>query len=88
MSCWGKGRNTMPTLLRSGPYRFFFYSGDWNEPLHVHVERDAAPAKFWLEPIRFEESVGFRPGELRRIEAMIEVHHAMFVRSWHEYFGN
>ncbi len=26
----------MPTALRSGPYRLFFYSGDRHEPLHVH----------------------------------------------------
>ena len=30
----------MPTVLRSGPYRFFFYSGDGAEPPHVHVQRD------------------------------------------------
>lgn len=30
----------MPTVLRVGPYRFFFYAGDRNEPQHIHVERD------------------------------------------------
>jgi len=30
----------MPTILRIGPYRFFFYAGDRDEPLHIHVERD------------------------------------------------
>lgn len=30
----------MPTVLRSGPYRFFFYAGDRDEPPHVHIERD------------------------------------------------
>lgn len=43
----------MPTVLRSGPYRFYFYAGDRAEPLHVHVERDDAEAKFWLDPVRF-----------------------------------
>jgi len=38
----------MPSVLRSGPYRFFFYSGDGDEPPHVHVERDDNTAKFWL----------------------------------------
>ena len=27
---------SMPTVLRHGPYRFFFYSGDRDEPPHVH----------------------------------------------------
>ena len=30
----------MPTVIRSGPYRFFFYAGDRDESPHVHVERD------------------------------------------------
>jgi Domain of unknown function (DUF4160) len=42
----------MPTVLRVGPYRFFFYSGDGSEAPHVHVERDASVAKFWLDPVR------------------------------------
>lgn len=25
--------------LKNGPYRFFFYASDGNEPHHVHVER-------------------------------------------------
>jgi hypothetical protein len=40
----------MPTVLRSGPYRFFFYSADGAEPPHIHVERDDNTAKFWLRP--------------------------------------
>ena len=42
----------MPTILRQGPYRFFFYAGDRDEPVHVHVERDDSIAKFWLDPLR------------------------------------
>ena len=34
-----------------GPYRFFFYSFDCAEPMHVHVERDEATCKFWLQPL-------------------------------------
>ena len=30
----------MPTVYKSGHYRFFFYAGDRNEPYHIHVERD------------------------------------------------
>ena len=35
----------MPTILRRGPYRFF-YSNDAKEPMHVHVERDGDVANF------------------------------------------
>ncbi len=39
----------MPTVLRNGPYRFFFYAGDRDEPPHIHIERDNNIAKFWLD---------------------------------------
>ena len=44
----------MPTVLRIGPYRFFFYAGDRDEPPHMHVERDEQIAKFWLVPMRVQ----------------------------------
>ncbi|MFH1436112.1 MAG: DUF4160 domain-containing protein [Pseudomonadota bacterium] len=42
----------MPTVLRVGSYRFFFYAGDRDEPPHVHIERDDRIAKLWLDPVR------------------------------------
>lgn len=47
----------MPTVLRLGPYRFFFYSVDRGEPPHVHVRRDRGTAKFWLDPCASNEVV-------------------------------
>jgi hypothetical protein len=57
----------MPTVKHIGPYRFFFFAGDVNEPEHIHVERDENIAKFWLDPVRLEHSGGFGKSELRRI---------------------
>jgi len=54
----------MPTVLRLGPYRFFFYAGDADEPPHVHVERDRNTAKFWLDPVRLQNSGGFGRTEI------------------------
>jgi hypothetical protein len=50
----------MPTVLRSGPYRFYFYSHEPNEPAHIHVDRDDLSAKFWLGPIQLARNFGFR----------------------------
>jgi hypothetical protein len=44
----------MPTVLQGGPYRFFFYAGDRDEPPHIHVERHRSSAKFWLNPVRLQ----------------------------------
>jgi len=62
----------MPTVLRTGPYRLFFYSGDRDEPRHVHVEHDANIAKFWLDPVRLAHSGGFARAEIKRVETLVE----------------
>jgi hypothetical protein len=77
----------MPTILRAGPYRFFFYAGDRDEPVHIHVERDENIAKFWLDPIRLQNSGGFNRAEIRRIQKIIEEHRSRLVENWNEYFG-
>jgi hypothetical protein len=78
----------VPTVLRSGPYRFFFYSADGTEPPHVHVERDDAAAKFWLKPIRLESSRGFSRAEIGKLEGLVGEHAGGLLKAWHDYFGN
>jgi hypothetical protein len=75
-----------PTVLESGPYRFFFYSSDRGEPPHVHVERDANDAKFWLVPVRLARGGGFADAELLRIEAIVRREQSALLKAWHEYF--
>jgi hypothetical protein len=77
----------MPTVLRSGPYRFFFYAGDRGEPPHVHVERDDKLAKFWLDPVRLQTSGGFSRLELSRIRGIIQEEHDKLLESWNGYFA-
>ena len=77
----------MPTVLRHGPYRFFFYAGDADEPPHIHVERDADKAKFWLDPVRLQNSGGFGRTEINRIQRLVEENREGLLRSWHEYFN-
>ncbi|MGI8425964.1 MAG: DUF4160 domain-containing protein [Actinomycetota bacterium] len=76
----------MPTVLVSGPYRVFFYSGDRLEPPHVHVERDWMVAKFWLIPARLQDPDGFSQAELRRVRRLIENHAQSLLESWNEFF--
>jgi len=76
----------MPTVLWIGPYRFFFYAGDREEPPHVHVERDRCQAKFWLAPVRLQSNKGFKPHELGKIEGLIEENQELLMERWDEYF--
>jgi Domain of unknown function (DUF4160) len=75
-----------PTVLQSGPYRFFFFASDRNEPPHVHVRRDAKLAKFWLNPVREAYNYGFGGRELKRIAAIARENEAALLKAWHEYF--
>src|SRR5713226_3646555 len=65
---WMRECEWMPTVLREGPYRFFFYASDRGEPAHIHVERENKVAKFWLNPPRLARSGDFGRAEIRRIE--------------------
>lgn len=76
----------MPTILREGPYRFFFYAGDGEEPPHVHVERDDRVAKFWLDPVRLERSGGFGRSEIAEIHRRIVEKRERLMEAWHAYF--
>ncbi len=77
----------MPTVVRVGPYRFFFYAGDRGEPIHIHVERDDNVVKYWLDPVRLQTSGGFGSAELRRIQRIVEENRENLIEAWHEYFG-
>ncbi|MBI1729981.1 DUF4160 domain-containing protein [Candidatus Acetothermia bacterium] len=78
----------MPTVLKVGPYRFFFYAGDRGEPPHVHVEHDDKIAKFWLDPIRMHRSGGFSRAEVSRIQKLAGTHQKRLLEAWNEYFSN
>lgn len=77
----------MPTILRQGPWRFFFYSNEGTEPPHVHVARGGSVAKFWLVPVSLASPGGFRQVELTRIARIILDRQDEFLEAWHEYFG-
>ena len=70
-----------------GPYRFFFYSFDCNEPMHLHVRRDQQQAKFWLAPVALAWNHGFSPRELNVILHLVAEHEQSIIEAWHEHCG-
>lgn len=77
----------MPTVLRTSSYRFFFYAGDKNEPVHIHVEDGRKTAKFWLDPIFMEYNKGFRRHELQHVYRIIFENQLLLIKAWNEYFN-
>lgn len=83
-----KRRDRMPTILRIGPYRFFFYSSDGEEPPHIHVVRDDHVAKVWLDPVALDRRGAFRGTEINRVLKIVEEHREELLRGWNEYFNS
>ena len=62
----------MPTFARIGPYRFYVYSHEPNEPPHISLAKN----------------FGFRASELTIIRNIIVANRKPFLDEWHEFFDN
>jgi hypothetical protein len=78
-------RAVVPTVLRIGPYRFFFYANEGAEPPHVHVWSAARSAKFWLSPVSLARSAGYDSRELRLLRGYVEEHREQLERAWDDF---
>jgi hypothetical protein len=76
----------MPTVLRSGRYRFFFFSNEGSEPAHIHVEGGDGYAKLWLEPTVLAAAHGLNVKELREIREIVLEHKIEIIEAWNEHF--
>jgi len=77
----------MPTILRKGGYRFFFYIND-HYPPHIHVEKERCTAKFLLENAELVRSKRFNTSELNEIRKIVLGNIALFKTKWDEHFTN
>jgi hypothetical protein len=78
----------MPTVLIVQGFRFFFYSNENDEPVHIHVEKASATGKIWLEPAnRIAYMHNFSNREARQIMDIVNSNAEMFKEKWYEYFG-
>lgn len=78
----------MPTVFIIEGFRFFFYSGDRNEPPHIHVRKAGQEAKFCLNPIRPAKLGQFKRGEQRRILSILQENEAQILERWNEHFNS
>lgn len=77
----------MPTVLKLGPYRFYFYSHESREPPHIHVDRDDLSANFWVQPIELARNHGFAKHVVRELEKIIEDNQTINLEAWNEHLG-
>jgi hypothetical protein len=79
----------MPVVLRYKGYTFFFFSNEGvpREPLHVHVRKDTATAKLWLEPdVMVAESYGMSAKELRELVRVARGNKDVIAKAWEDHF--
>lgn len=76
----------MPTALKIGKFRFFFFSMERMEPIHIHIESDDKYAKFWLEPVLISRSTGYNAKELKEIRRLILENLIVLKEKWYEHF--
>lgn len=76
----------MPTVMRIGSHRFFFYSNEGSEPPHVHVQSGEKSAKFWLDPVALARSSGYDAREILLLHRYVEQHGAVLEEAWHAFF--
>ncbi|WP_183324174.1 DUF4160 domain-containing protein [Halomonas cerina] len=77
----------MPTVLRVGGFRFYFYSHEPGEPPHVHVDYGSATAKVWLHDAGIARNIGFSAKELGKIQRMVKDHNMCLQEAWNAFFG-
>ena len=78
----------MPTILRTGKHRLFFYDNERDAPPRAHVETGANYAKFWLNPVAVVKSVGYTVEELDELRALVRQQREFIEAKWHEFFGD
>jgi hypothetical protein len=81
----------MPTVLYILGWRFFFYSNEGNEPIHIHAEKSDMECKYWLivEEVEIKEAFAhnLNPAAKREVKKIIYQHFDLFTDAWYTYFN-
>lgn len=76
----------MPEIFRMFGFRFLFYAND-HTPIHVHVVKGGATAKFTIDPVSLVSSHGMKASELKLVEAVIEENKEIIAQHWNSFFN-
>lgn len=77
----------MPTVLRAGGFRVYFYSHEPHEPPHVHVDRGGASAKVWLDGVVLASNAGFSAKDLGDVLRLVRAQQERLLEAWHDFFS-
>lgn len=79
----------MPTVLTLLGWRFFFYSNEGNEPIHIHCRKGDAEAKYWLDIESFDiveaYSHNLKTNDRRTVRKIIFEHFDYIESEWNNF---
>ena len=78
----------MPTIYTENGFIFYFYSGDRQESIHIHIDKAEGSAKIWIEPtIKWAYCYGFKANQKRQIMEIVKKNSEFIKNKWHEHFS-
>ena len=81
----------MPTILLIAGWRFFFYSNESNEPIHIHVQKAEMETKYWIDVEAYEIKGSFSfklsPRDKREVKKLIYLHLDYIIEQWNSFHG-
>ncbi len=79
----------MPTILLLFGWRFFFYSNENNEPIHIHCQKAEKESKYWIDTVNFdiitEYEYNLSPSDRRQLRKIIFENFDYIVSEWKKY---
>ena len=80
----------MPKVFDWNGYRFHFFAneGDPREPVHIHVSRAGAKAKFWLFPeVELAYNRNYDARTIKRLQEIVEQRRYEIEEFWNDFFA-
>ena len=79
----------MPTILMINGWRFFFYSNEGNEPIHIHCQKGGKECKYWLNRKDFDieeaYSYNLNSTDKRDVKKIIFEYFELIEKEWDKF---
>jgi hypothetical protein len=76
----------MPTALKIFGFKFYYWARE-HKPIHIHVKKGGAEARFVIEPeVELTENLGLKPHELALAEEIVRDNRKYLVDHWKLFF--
>ena len=79
----------MPTILLIDGWRFFFYSNEGNEPIHIHCKKGDRERKYWLDRKNFDIAEAYTynlsGSDKRSVKKIIFEYFELIEKEWDDF---